>query len=797
MPPSPPSDSQLRALLDGALPPDEEQHLADLVAASPELEARLAQLSGATEFDRDFSPGPDPTNPANPTLSTTSSPSKAPQTALLSLLQPSDDPHSKGRLDNYEVEEVIATGGMAIVYKARDTELNRTVAIKLLSPVLAGNPDARERFLREAKSAAALDHPNIVPIFNVEPNHEPPYLVMRYIDGQSLQDHLDEKPSQPLPLDEVLIIAQSIASALNHAHGENCAEGASGSSVTLVHRDIKPSNILLEHPPNPPAATRASSIEHLVSSIYLTDFGLARPADQSASLALTQTGHFIGTPQYMSPEQAAGKNHSLDHRSDLFSFGAVLYTIATGQAPFQGDSFSALAHEITETAPTPPRQLNPKLPSWLANLITRLLAKRPADRPQSAAEILDIINQKTNLGTLALSRLVGQRTRLKKRLTKVALATLTVALTITATALVADLLDKTAPFNNALATLTGRPFYIAGDLAVYPDLQSAANNAQPNDHIVLHRNGIIPLSQPVTLPDNTPLTLRAPTSTLPILKVIYDGAKPAITTTSPLTLENLAIGGDPQKIPPPIIQITKADLSIANCLIVRNIGATVPDRHPTNMATGLIRCIECPSLTVTDSSLIGFDIAAFQFKSSAAPEPDTITFSNVFSYGAHALSLFGPPSSNVLISIENSSLSGARPFAFPSPGSTPSLTINSNHTRFGNVRLFSAPNWTPDQIKKHLSWSGQYNHYAVLHGFFSRIRNPLNDTSDVDRLFENWRQFTGSPETNSTMTTKIIGIGPKFVASARALDPEALRAALANERLDHYQFLDLPHLGPR
>ena len=219
----------------------------------------------------------------------------------LDFLEPCVSPGRIGKLGTYEIIEVIGQGGMGIVLKAHDTKLNRTVAIKVLAPMLALHATAAKRFFREAQAAAAVSHDHVVTIFAVEESSVPPYLVMECIVGESLQQKIDRRGS--LETIEILRIGRQIAEGLAAAHQQG-----------LIHRDIKPSNILLENG---------------VERVKITDFGLARAADD---VSITQSGHVTGTPQYMSPEQAQGLH--LDARSDLFSLGSLLYAMCTGRPAF-------------------------------------------------------------------------------------------------------------------------------------------------------------------------------------------------------------------------------------------------------------------------------------------------------------------------------------------------------------------------------------------------------------------------------------------------------------------------------
>ncbi|MEM6470200.1 MAG: protein kinase [Planctomycetota bacterium] len=270
------------------------------------------------------------------------------------LLGPTDDPTKLGRLGRYEIIGIVGTGATAVVLKATDVPLNRFVAIKLLRPSLAASAESRKRFAREARSAAAIVHENVIEIFGVSDDETLPFLVMPYIAGESLAKRIERTPT--MTVESILHIACQVADGLQAAH-----------SKSLMHRDIKPSNILL-----------GPGVERL----KLTDFGLARAVDD---VGLTKTGVVAGTPEYMSPEQASGK--PISFRSDLFSLGGVIYTMCTGRAPFQAESCYAILRKIVDENPEPIRTIKPEIPEWLEQLVSRLMAKKVEDRPQSAASV--------------------------------------------------------------------------------------------------------------------------------------------------------------------------------------------------------------------------------------------------------------------------------------------------------------------------------------------------------------------------------------------------------------------------
>jgi eukaryotic-like serine/threonine-protein kinase len=269
------------------------------------------------------------------------------------------------KLGPYEILAPLGTGGMGEVYRARDTRLDRTVAIKILPSHLANDPIRKQRFEREAKAISGLNHPNICTLHDVGSQDGIDYLVMECVDGDSLARRLEQGP---LPVEKVLKIGREIADALDKAHHNG-----------IIHRDLKPANIMLTK-----------------SGAKLLDFGLARPTSPSASIAtmtgtsaqqasVTQEGTIVGTFQYMSPEQVEGKE--LDARSDVFSFGAVLYEMVTGLRAFEGKSQLSVASAILEKEPSSISSIKPMSPRRLDHIIRRCLAKDPDERWQTARDL--------------------------------------------------------------------------------------------------------------------------------------------------------------------------------------------------------------------------------------------------------------------------------------------------------------------------------------------------------------------------------------------------------------------------
>jgi serine/threonine protein kinase len=263
---------------------------------------------------------------------------------------PAETPDAVGP---YPVLAVVGRGGMGVVYEALDPSLNRVIAVKVLAPEWSANGTARQRFLREARAAAAVAHDNVVTIHAVEGEGDPPYLVMEYVSGVSLQERIDR--DGPLSPADAARVGLQTADGLAAAHSQG-----------LVHRDVKPANIL---------------IENGVGRVKLSDFGLARAADNAG---WTAHGTVLGTPEYMAPEQAAGE--AIDARADLFGLGCVLYAALTGLPPFRASSALGVLHRVTTAAPRPVRAINPDVPAALEEVVMKLLAKNPVHRYASAAD---------------------------------------------------------------------------------------------------------------------------------------------------------------------------------------------------------------------------------------------------------------------------------------------------------------------------------------------------------------------------------------------------------------------------
>jgi serine/threonine protein kinase len=305
------------------------------------------------------------------------------------------------KLGPYQIESLLGAGGMGEVYRARDTRLDRTVAIKTLTQGIADTPEIRQRFEREARAVSSLSHPHICVLFDVGHQDGIEYLVMEYLEGETLAARIAKGP---LPTAELLRYASQIADALDKAHRQG-----------IVHRDLKPANVMLTK-----------------SGAKLLDFGLAKgeeifqgDIDSSPTMSrpLTVEGSIVGTMQYMSPEQLEGK--TVDARSDIFSFGAMLYEMATGSKAFEAKSHASLIASILKEEPRPMRELQPLTPPGLEHIVKACLAKDPDDRPQSAHDLkleFDWIRESSGISQVAQPAAAVERPSSRRKTLRIVLA---------------------------------------------------------------------------------------------------------------------------------------------------------------------------------------------------------------------------------------------------------------------------------------------------------------------------------------------------------------------------------------
>jgi len=581
------------------------------------------------------------------------------------VLTPCDDEGLLGRIGDYDVIEKIAVGGMGIVFKGRDPHLNRFAALKVLAPDLAANATARERFLREARAAANLEHENVLPIYGVVEDGIP-WFAMRYVGGGTLQDRLDR--GEEFSIDFLKSLARQVAMALDAAHAQG-----------IVHRDIKPANILFDD----------DGSDHL----WVCDFGIARSAEDPS---LTYPGAIAGTPRFMSPEQAEGGQ--LDGRSDLFSLGAVLYRATSGGHFFHGDTTAAVLRELGGDEPTRVDLEKSKLPQWFHRLLANLLAREPSDRPADAAAVVRAIDDEHS---------PPPRHRVRRNRRFALAAVVSVAL-LALVAGVSQVPFVEATVNQMLAARYPQAYFIYGRLGAWPDLRSAIAAAKDGDSIRL------PVETPVAV-DN--LLIRQGKS-LTLLSAV-DEKRPQLTTE---------IAGSPGLVSRSPLRLVGIDFKINalgdsdGIVIVDGTTASVEDcqfvaRHEVlkEVRSEKARAIELRGTASVDVVGCDFDLIDTNSITVLGPE-GTIAVRNTRISGHYGIDLRGPNPGNALVSIDlqkvrftGQSLLRVNPLTPP-----PRVEIAATNCRFTCARPLA---WfvsaDPQMVRTRTLWRGEDNVFPM------------------------------------------------------------------------------------
>jgi eukaryotic-like serine/threonine-protein kinase len=465
-------------------------------------------------------------------------------------------PRGVRQVGRYMIGERLGRGGMATVFKAHDPQIGRDVAIKFLHATLCEDEEYHARFLREARAAGGLSHPNIVTVHDVGEIHGRPYMAMELLDGQPLSDEMSN--SRPLPVRDVVIMGIQLSRALAYAHSRG-----------IVHRDIKPGNLMRVK------GTR---------TIKVTDFGIAH-MESAGGEQRTRVGDILGTPQYMSPEQAQGDK--LDGRSDLFSTGILLYQMLTGQRPFLGDSLVALAMKIAKDDPIPIEKLRPELPASLRRIVERCLAKSPDRRFQTGAELSDA------LGRVLADLDEGERRKNKPQIVPLRVKwalmmglIVAVVMALTAAivtqrqyaAMVNQVVDSGSALARFIAAQSALPALSDDWVSVDVSLQQIMKTGDFQSVTVIDHAGIVRASsqadrvgQAYKAPPSEPLTGRE--GGLPVTRFIADG-EAVLGFEAPITFQTKQVGrvalGLREK---PLVQVARLSMGLMVVLVVVTVAA--------------------------------------------------------------------------------------------------------------------------------------------------------------------------------------------------------------------------------
>ena len=528
-----------------------------------------------------------------------------------------------GSLGPYRIQEEVARGGMGIVLKAYDPDLQRSVAIKILAPSKASIPSSRDAFLREARAAARLQHENVMPIYAVDQHGALPYLVMPFVDGPNLEEHLREHA--PLHLDELVKIGHQTCRALEEAHENG-----------LVHRDIKPANIML-----------VSGDRDGDRLVWLADFGLAHAAEAPADHGAGSTTSIAGTPGYMAPEQVLGA--AIDQRADLFALGCVLHAMAgDGRSPFRGDSLAETMERVQNEEP-PPLGLTPgAAPEWLEQLVSRLLAKDPNKRPQRVAEVREIFE----------AHLPGSRPGSRRRtiLVGAVVAAITAAIVIPV---------SISLFGNAPKSAPPPPpegfFLSASADRIFGTLQEALETAGPGDTVIVRKNGEIEIDS-IFLPPDLPITIRAASGYQPVF-VSKSFRTTNLQTESALCLEGLEFrhpfAEDPGDAVP-ILLCRSAPVLLANCRFVRSTSKERPSGFRYR-APPLVDFRDCLQVELRNCEFLTNAATILACKITTDRSESTLQAANNLFVGQFGLRLDSGPSNKNRWQLEQNTFAGSIP----------------------------------------------------------------------------------------------------------------------------------------
>jgi len=774
-------EEQLSLVLQGRVPASDDAAWTQHIDACPHCQVRLEQLAGGTDWLPQWGveeraslaeTGPDHHRAATlledhendeGNLAAWHAPEGS-DDSLAGILTASDRPEFKGRFGPFYVIDIIGQGGMGVVFKAHEPTLARTVAVKLLAPQLAASETARRRFLREARAAARVVDDHVVAIHAVDQVRGLPYLVMQFIEGESLEARLRRRGT--LGVSEVVQLARQTARALQTAH-----------QAGLVHRDVKPANILLE------ASTGRCKI---------TDFGLARAAEDDA---LTRTGFIAGTPQYMAPEQARGD--SVDHRADLYSLGAVLFFALTAQPPFFGETPLSVINKVIQDEAPAIRSLNAAVPDWLEAIVRRLMAKEPDDRFQSADELLKALSAYQPKATTP-DRESGAKHAASsfaeaggRRWTGNPGLLAAVGIALAAVALLALMVWRNPPQEANAQSNAGRhhashpsgnspPRSTSGCCIHQPDettivednFGEALNVARDGSTIELRGPGPFRVNEPLDTSGKR-LVIRAADNSAPVI-IFTQGPRsaglPGLTVSGPLVLEGIEFrfeNGSLQATGPgSLITAVRQPLYVTNCRF-----------HVTGASHARLSCISLDRSTgVIQNSLLTCDSKGSALVLGSA-EDSPVRVENCIFLAQHAVTLHRPLAdlqrnaqavalfSNTVVAHCGVHLLNRAGVPYR-PGPDVKLQVRDNLFDVGYlcaVTLAAASDPASaelaalDQLSQTVKWTGGGNLYSVGHTYcgFSTGSRPHVPARSGPRSLISWQDFSYE-EDDSSFEAKVV-----------------------------------------
>jgi serine/threonine protein kinase len=649
------------------------------------------------------------------------------------FLSPPVSPGELGCFDDYRILRVLGTGGMGVVFEAEDEKLRRRVALKMLLPERLLGETARQRFLKEARAAAAVESDHVIPIHQVGEVQDIPFLAMPVLRGRSLEDRLSS--NRVLPVSEIISFGRQIALGLSAAHERG-----------LVHRDIKPGNLFLEDQPEG------------MARVKILDFGLARAA-QPEEPSLTSEGGIVGTPAYMAPEQARGE--AVDFRADLFSLGVVLYRAATGHLPFRGTDVQSQLLSLAADAPPHPLRRNPELPPALADLIMRLLEKKAEDRPQSARAVADELS-KIDWQT-ALSASPKRKRRVEVALASIAAAALVLAAVIfirdrhgnQTTLTVANGSSANVDSDgNATVTVPGqlgstaqpakpaidKPFEVIRNgktVGTHQGLADAISASRFGDVIEIRGDGPYPVGNLPRVEDRD-LTLRAAAGSRPRLTEASgrDVSRPWLQVHhGTLRVDGLEWNGTDDGL---WFQVQSGGCEFSRCRLVRWGDGTTIEYDGARLT--LVDCV------VATSRSAAFHAAASPFINASGSAKAVFEVTGNIFYSAHPVAVILVHRNGQTLRLVGNSFicMGGMPLrvddALAGPGGA--LTISAERNLFATERVLQWLDPVRKVAKRTTSWTGKDNVYLC-----EVPGGSIAGEMGMSLRWDEWRAYWGDAET--------------------------------------------------